>query len=115
MQKIELLSPAGNLEKLKIAINYGADAVYGGTSTFSLRIRSGKEFDMESFAQGIEYAHTRGKKVYVTNSRYQVLISPLLIKQSYVLDSYVYGRYAYMCDYPKIWINYHLFAYLITH
>ncbi len=66
MDKIELLSPAGNLEKLKIAINYGADAVYGGTSTFSLRIRSGKEFDMESFAEGIEYAHERGKKVYVT-------------------------------------------------
>ena len=63
---IELLSPAGNLEKLKIAINYGADAVYGGTSTFSLRIRSGKEFDMDSFKEGIAYAHARGKKVYAT-------------------------------------------------
>ncbi len=66
MQKVELLAPAGNLEKLKIALGYGADAVYGGTSTFSLRIRSGKEFDTESFKEGIEYAHTRGKKVYVT-------------------------------------------------
>ena len=66
MQKAELLAPAGNLEKLKIALNYGADAVYGGTSTFSLRIRSGKEFDMDSFKEGIEYAHERGKKVYVT-------------------------------------------------
>jgi len=66
MQKVELLAPAGNLEKLKIAINYGADAVYGGTSTFSLRIRSGKEFDMDSFKEGIDYAHKRGKKVYVT-------------------------------------------------
>ena len=66
MQKVELLAPAGNLEKLKIAINYGADAVYGGTSTFSLRIRSGKEFDMDSFKEGIDYAHERGKKVYVT-------------------------------------------------
>ena len=64
--RVELLAPAGNLEKLKIAINYGADAVYGGTSTFSLRIRSGKEFDMDSFAQGVAYAHERGKKVYVT-------------------------------------------------
>lgn len=64
--KVELLAPAGNLEKLKIALNYGADAVYGGTSTFSLRIRSGKEFDMESYAQGIEYAHSHGKKVYTT-------------------------------------------------
>jgi len=64
--KVELLAPAGNLEKMKIALNYGADAVYGGTSTFSLRIRSGKEFDMESYAKGIEYAHARGKKVYCT-------------------------------------------------
>ncbi|MEA3418483.1 MAG: peptidase U32 family protein [Campylobacterota bacterium] len=66
MHKVELLAPAGNLEKLKIALNYGADAVYGGTSTFSLRIRSGKEFDMDSFKEGIDYAHDRGKKVYVT-------------------------------------------------
>jgi len=64
--KVELLAPAGNLEKMKIALNYGADAVYGGTSTFSLRIRSGKEFDMDSFSEGIEYAHERGKKVYCT-------------------------------------------------
>ncbi len=66
MPKAELLAPAGNLEKLKIALGYGADAVYGGTSTFSLRIRSGKEFDMESYNQGIEYAHSLGKKVYTT-------------------------------------------------
>ncbi len=65
-KKVELLAPAGNLEKLKIAIAYGADAVYGGTSTFSLRIRSGKEFDMESFQEGVEWAHSLGKKVYVT-------------------------------------------------
>jgi len=66
MQKAELLAPAGNLEKLKIALSYGADAVYGGTSTFSLRIRSGKEFDIDSYAKGIEYAHSLGKKVYTT-------------------------------------------------
>ena len=66
MKKVELLSPAGNLKKLKIALAYGADAVYGGVSHFSLRIRSGKEFDEESFKEGIEYAHARGKKVYCT-------------------------------------------------
>ncbi len=64
--KVELLSPAGNLEKLKIAINYGADAVYAGVSHFSLRIRAGKEFTFETFKEGIEYAHARGKKVYAT-------------------------------------------------
>ncbi|MGB5919195.1 peptidase U32 family protein [Arcobacter sp.] len=66
MNKVELLSPAGNLEKLKIAIAYGADAVYGGVSHFSLRIRSGKEFTFESFKEGIDYAHSLGKKVYAT-------------------------------------------------
>lgn len=66
MNKVELLSPAGNLEKLKIALAYGADAVYGGVSHFSLRIRSGKEFTLETFKEGIDYAHERGKKVYVT-------------------------------------------------
>ena len=66
MKKVELLSPAGTLEKLKIAFDFGADAVYGGVSHFSLRIRSGKEFSMEDFKEGIEYAHARGKKVYAT-------------------------------------------------
>ena len=66
MKHVELLSPAGNLEKLKIAIDYGADAVYGGVSHFSLRIRSGKEFTFEEFEEGIAYAHARGKKVYAT-------------------------------------------------
>ncbi len=66
MKHVELLSPAGNLEKLKIAIDYGADAVYGGVSHFSLRIRSGKEFSFEEFAEGIAYAHERGRKVYAT-------------------------------------------------
>jgi len=66
MKKVELLSPAGTLEKLKIALDFGADAVYGGVSHFSLRIRSGKEFSFEEFAEGIEYAHSKGKKVYAT-------------------------------------------------
>jgi putative protease len=66
MQKVELLSPAGNLEKLRIAIDFGADAVYGGVSHFSLRIRSGKEFTFEDFKEGIDYAHSKGKKVYAT-------------------------------------------------
>ncbi len=62
----ELLCPAGNLKKLKIALEYGAEAVYGGVSHFSLRNRSGKEFDFESFKEGVEYTHARKKKIYVT-------------------------------------------------
>ncbi len=66
MKKVELLSPAGDFEKLKIAINYGADAVYAGVSHFSLRCHSGKEFDYETFKEAVEYAHKRGVKVYAT-------------------------------------------------
>jgi len=66
MKKVELLSPAGTLQKLKIAFDFGADAVYAGVSHFSLRIRSGKEFSMEEFGEGVRYAHAKGKKVYAT-------------------------------------------------
>ncbi len=65
-KKAELLSPAGNFEKLKLALEYGADAVYGGVSHFSLRIRSGREFTYESFAEAVKYTHSLGKKIYVT-------------------------------------------------
>lgn len=62
----ELLSPAGNLTKLKIAIEYGADAVYASVASFSLRTRSAREFSLETFKEGIDYAHSKGKKFYVT-------------------------------------------------
>ena len=66
MKKVELLSPAGDFEKLKIAIEYGADAVYAGVSHFSLRCHSGKEFNYENFKEAVDYAHKRGVKVYAT-------------------------------------------------
>ena len=66
MKKVELLSPAGDFEKLKIAIAYGADAVYAGVSHFSLRCHSGKEFDYETFKKAVDYAHKKGVKVYAT-------------------------------------------------
>lgn len=66
MKRPELLSPAGNMQKLKLALAYGADAVYGGVSHFSLRIRSGKEFTYESFEEAVKYTHALGKKIYVT-------------------------------------------------
>ena len=65
-QKVQLLAPAGNLTKLKIALQYGADAVYGGVSHFSLRNRASKNFTYEDFSDGINYAHSMSKKVYVT-------------------------------------------------
>lgn len=64
MKKIELLAPAGSFEKAKIAFLYGADAVYCGTSSLSLRARADmKDDDLENT---IKYAHKIGKKVYVT-------------------------------------------------
>lgn len=62
---IELLAPAGNLYKLKIALKYGADAVYIGGEAFSLRTAA-DNFTPDEMRQGIEYAHAMGKKVYVT-------------------------------------------------
>lgn len=64
MKEIELLAPAGSFEKAKIAFLYGADAVYAGTSSLSLRTRADMEDnDLENT---IKYAHSIGKKVYVT-------------------------------------------------
>lgn len=65
MSKVELLAPAGNLEKLKVAITYGADAVYIGGELFSLRAMA-DNFDRDKMIEGLKFAHDRGKKVYVT-------------------------------------------------
>lgn len=65
MIKPELLAPAGNLEKLKTAIDFGADAVYLGGSKLNLRAFA-DNFTNEELKEGIEYAHARGKKVHVT-------------------------------------------------
>ncbi len=62
--KPELLAPAGNLTKLKLAFYYGADAVYLGGKSFSLRTFA-DNFTDEELAEGIAYAHARDKKVYV--------------------------------------------------
>lgn len=65
MRKVELLIPAGNLENLKVAVAYGADAVYVGGEAFSLRAKAAN-FSMEELKEGIEYAHNHNVKVYVT-------------------------------------------------
>ena len=65
MNKIELLAPAGDLEKLKIAIDYGADAVYLAGELFGLRAGA-KNFSIEEMEEGVAYAHERGRKVHLT-------------------------------------------------
>ena len=65
MREIELLVPASSLEVLKIAVIYGADAVYIGGEAFGLRAKA-KNFSMEEMAEGIAFAHQHEVKVYVT-------------------------------------------------
>ena len=62
MRKIELLCPASSLEVLKIAVIYGADAVYIGGEAFGLRAKA-KNFSMEEMAEGVAFAHAHGVRV----------------------------------------------------
>lgn len=65
MKKIELLAPAGDINKLKTAVEYGADAVYLGGESFGLR-KASKNFSMEDIKWATDYLHERGKKIHVT-------------------------------------------------
>ena len=66
-KKIELLAPAGNLEKAKIALIYGADAVYVGGKSFSLRARA-SNFEIDDIKELCTFAHSLNKRVYVTTN-----------------------------------------------
>lgn len=63
--KPELLVPASSLEVLKVAVIYGADAVYIGGEMYGLRAKA-KNFSREEMAEGIQFAHQYGKRVFVT-------------------------------------------------
>ena len=65
MKKIELLAPAGDLEKLKTAVDFGADAVYFGGRNFGLRSAAGN-LDISEIREGLDYLHERGKRGYLT-------------------------------------------------
>ncbi len=70
-KRVELLLPAGNIEKLDYAINYGADAVYMGMVDFSLRtMRKGDVITEENLKRAVDLAHSYGKKVYMTLNIY---------------------------------------------
>jgi len=64
-KRVELLAPAGNMERLITAIHFGADAVYLGTTAFSLR-NMADNFTIEELNEAVRYAHERGVKIYVT-------------------------------------------------
>lgn len=65
MKKIELLSPAGDLERLKVTLLYGADAVYLGGKLYNLRANA-TNFSLEDLKEGCQFAHKLGKKVFLT-------------------------------------------------
>ncbi|MEJ7443396.1 U32 family peptidase [Staphylococcus hominis] len=67
IKKTELLAPAGNLEKLKIAVHYGADAVFLGGQEYGLRSNA-DNFTMEEIKEGVEFANRYGAKIYVTTN-----------------------------------------------
>ena len=67
MKAPELLSPAGDLDRMRTAFDYGADAVYAGQPRYSLRVRE-NDFSMENLEIGIKEAHARGKKFFVASN-----------------------------------------------
>ena len=72
MRLPELLSPAGNLQKMKAALHFGADAVYCAGKQFGMRA-AGENFSMADLKEGIGYAHRLKKQVYVINIRKVVI------------------------------------------
>jgi putative protease len=78
--RVELLAPAGNFEKLRTAVHYGADAVYLGGHRFSLRRFSGN-FSMDELARAVTYAHDAGVRVYVACNVYARAADLTLLEQ----------------------------------
>lgn len=97
--KYELLLPAGDLEKLKIAMIYGADSVYIGGCKFSLRANA-NNFTLDEISQAVKFAHKLNKKVYVTvnmifhNEDIEELDEYLLALDKIGIDSYIISDFA---------------------
>ena len=93
MKKPELLAPAGSFEKAKTAFLYGADAVYAGTSSLSLRTRA--EMQDNDLKKTIEYAHSIGKKVYTTiniyawDERYEEIVKQVQMLSALNVDAII--------------------------
>lgn len=93
-KKIELLAPAGSLEKLRIAFMYGADACYIGGKNYSLRANA-INFTNEELKEAVQYAHKLDKKIYVTvnivfhNDDYKGLINYLQLLSEYKVDAII--------------------------
>ena len=94
MNKVELLAPAGDFERLKIAYLYGADAVYIGGKDYSLRANA-TNFSLDEIKKASEYAHKIDKKLYVTvnivfhNENYRGLVDYLKKLAEYKIDAII--------------------------
>ena len=93
-KKVELLAPAGNMDRLKTAFLYGADAVYIGGKNYSMRANA-KNFGLEEIKDACTYAHKLGKKIYVTvnivfhNENYEGLVDYLKELALYGVDAII--------------------------
>ena len=93
-KRVELLAPAGNLERLKIAFMYGADAVYLGGQDYSMRANA-KNFSLDDIKEACSIAHNLGKKVYVTvnivfhNEDFNGLVDYLKKLEEYGVDAII--------------------------
>ena len=79
MKRIELLSPAGDIERLKVTLLYGADAVYIGGEQYGLRANA-TNFTIEQIKEGCSFAHKLGKKVYLTLNKDNATINLIEIE-----------------------------------
>jgi len=106
--KIELLSPAGNLEKMKIALAFGADAVYAGIPDFSLRVRI-NDFDLEKLKEATEYCHGLNKKIYITlnifaHNRHIEKVAPYVkFLKKIKVDGLIIADPGVMAEVKKVW------------
>lgn len=106
--KIELLAPAGNLTKMKTAFLFGADAVYAGIPDFSLRVRI-NDFSLDAIAEGTKYAHSLGKKIYITinifahNSHVNKLPDYIKKLKKIGVDALIISDPGVMSTVKKIW------------
>jgi putative protease len=94
LNDIELLAPAGSFEKMKYALEFGADAVYAGLPDFSLRARINK-FDEKQIIEAVNYTHSRNKKIYITtnifahNCHLDILKKHLLVFKTNLPDAFI--------------------------
>ncbi|MDD3190085.1 MAG: U32 family peptidase C-terminal domain-containing protein [Candidatus Pacebacteria bacterium] len=113
-EKYELLAPAGNFEKIRYALEFGADAVYAGVPDFSLRARV-KGFDEKSILEAIDFVHKKKKRIYLTanifahNGHLEGLKKHLKIYKNHLPDAFIVSDIGVMevirKSYPKVEIH----------